>query len=112
MKKYFKNIKSEEEAKKVYRDLANQLHPDKPTGDVKQFQELQKQYEEVLIYFRVSKEITPTEPTEKPKPKKQKEKPYLSAELQDKIKNSAAEIASSTVQAVVENLFSKFFTAK
>lgn len=111
MKKYFKNITSEDELKKLYRELANEFHPDKPTGDIKVFQEIQKQYEEILIYFRISKEIQPTE-KQPAKPKKQKQKVFLSEELQNEIKDSAAKIASSTVQAVMENVFSRFFTSK
>lgn len=45
--KYFNNINDFEQAKQHYRKLAKQLHPDKG-GSPAQFQELQKEYQEVL----------------------------------------------------------------
>ncbi len=45
---YFNSTMTADEAKALYRKLAIQLHPDKPTGDHLAFIRLQKEYENYL----------------------------------------------------------------
>ena len=46
--KYFNNIADFEQAKKRYRELAKQMHPDRG-GSSEAFQHLQQEYQEVLL---------------------------------------------------------------
>lgn len=49
--KYFQNITDLEQAKKQYRILAMQLHPDKG-GSVLEFQQMQKEYKTLLLQLQ------------------------------------------------------------
>lgn len=49
--KYFQNITHLEQAKKRFRMLATQLHPDKG-GSAKEFDEMQQEYKTFLINFQ------------------------------------------------------------
>lgn len=49
--KYFQNITDLEQAKKHYRMLAMQLHPDKD-GSAMEFQQMQQEYKALLIGFQ------------------------------------------------------------
>jgi DnaJ-class molecular chaperone len=105
MPNYFKNIKSEAAAKERYRFLAQKHHPDKG-GNQEKFQDLKKQYEEVLIYFRLHKELQVTNQA----PAKQR--PILKKEYAEQISNQAADIAGTAIKAGMEFLFEKFFSVK
>lgn len=59
---YFKNCKSLDEAKKLYRRLSLENHPDRG-GDLKKMQEINRQYQAFLSSFRPGKE-RPDETTE------------------------------------------------
>jgi len=49
--KYFQNITDLEQAKKQYRILAMQLHPDKG-GSALEFQQMQKEYKTLLLHLQ------------------------------------------------------------
>lgn len=49
--KYFSLEDSYEENKKLYRILANQYHPDKPTGNEDMMKEINMEWEKVNEYF-------------------------------------------------------------
>jgi hypothetical protein len=49
--KYFNNIKTEEEAKKRYRELAKMLHPDTATGNTLKFQEMNVEYKNLCKHL-------------------------------------------------------------
>jgi hypothetical protein len=104
MPKYFKNIKSEAQAKAKYRELAIKHHPDKGGSEAK-FQEIKQEYEDILIYFRVGKELAIPGT-------RQKEKPELKKEYAEDLKNKASEIASTATKAGIDYLLDKLFSIK
>lgn len=103
--KYFKNIKNEDQAKKKYFELSQKLHPDKAGGSQRKFQAMKKEYEDLLIYFKVNKSLDLKRPENKQKIKISKEH---AAEIQDK----AASLTATITKTAINGLFSKYFDVK
>lgn len=55
--KYFSLEDSYEENKKMYRILANQYHPDKPTGNDDMMKEINAEWEKIGKYFDSGKKV-------------------------------------------------------
>lgn len=55
MADYFKNIRSKEQAKKIYKEFAKKLHPD-AGGNNQDFQNLTEQYQNFLKNFNQVKQ--------------------------------------------------------
>jgi hypothetical protein len=49
---YFKECKTLEDVKKVFRTLAKMYHPDMKTGDTEMFKAINNEYEEAFEYFK------------------------------------------------------------
>jgi len=107
--KYFKNIKTPEEAKKRFYKLSQKYHPDKQTGNSKKFIEMEKEYKELLVFFKVSKARNGKIIFHDGEIQKRIK---INKDYADNIIKNAGSIASDSVKIAVETLLNKFFEVK
>lgn len=59
--KYFNNITTPEELKKLFRALSIKLHPDRPTGNAEEFKAMMGEYNNIMRNFEQAKECAQAE---------------------------------------------------